>query len=129
MYVSESSVRVRKPIPVMVSVISSGRCWTIALVRTMSCSRNSAGMIFVSPKSTRAILAGCPGAPGITKRLPGCGSAWNTPCRRIIVLNRSMSVAATSAVSTPAAFSASTSLILMPSMKSIVSTRREERSQ
>ena len=95
-----------------------------ASVKRLYVLRKSSGRCLLIPKSRNTTTG-----PGSTSRFPGCGSAWKKPFTRICSQYASIMIRATTSGSIPAATSSSVAEILMPSMYSIVSTRRSVCSQ
>ena len=94
-----------------------------ASVKWLYVWRKPSGSSLLNPKSRNATTG-----PGNTSMFPGCGSAWKKPLTRICSQYASIMMRATTFGSMPAATSSSVAEILMPSMYSIVSTRRAVRS-
>ncbi len=86
----------------------------------------------IIPKSMKVSIQPCatePSATGVTKTLPGCGSAWKKPSAKSWSNITAANTGATSTGSMPAAMSPAWSVILIAVTSSSVSTRRVLRSQ
>ena len=86
-------------------------------------------MVPVIPKSMKVSENAPRSSPGVTKMLPGCGSAWKWPLSNSCVNMLSASAPATADGSIPRSRSAATSLIFTAVTSCRVSTRRVLRSQ
>ncbi len=103
-----------------------------AISRVRRPSRRLSGTSAIIPKSMkvrRKLRPVVESASGVTKMLPGCGSACTKLCVNTWSNMTSANTSATSAGSMPAARRASVSLILIAVTSESVSTRRVDRSQ